>query len=283
MKKLLSISFLLLLAALISCNSGSNEAEDEVIAEVYGEQLTESTMMQDLSGKMSSGDSSKIIEDYVRNWVRSAILFSEAEETLSESEKDKEELLRQYYRDLIVHEFREKLLAKHLDLNVDEAEILKYFEEHKENFELKENIVKLLFFKLSNKTARLNQLWYKFNTGTKANLDEITYAAVQGGGNFNRDEDIWLSFNDIIKEIPITTYNQEGYLSNHKLIKVSDKEFTYFVKILDFRIKNNISPLERESERIRRIIQNRRKSDLLKQLENQIVEEAYQSQKVKIN
>jgi len=267
----------------VSCGGKSSVEPEDIVAEVYGEKLTRTRMMRDLEGKVTPADSAKIIENYVANWVRSAILFSEADATMSEFEKNKDELLRQYYRDLLVHEFRQKLLSQHLELDVSDEEINSYYDEHKENFELKENIVKLIFFKLANTTPNLNQLWYKFNSGTKANLDQITHATVQGGGNFNRDEEIWFSFNDILKEIPITTYNQEGYLNNHKLIRVADAQYSYFVRILDFRIKNSISPLEREKERIRRIIQNRRKSDLLKQLEDQIVQEAYQSQKVKIH
>lgn len=151
---------------------------------------------------------------------------------------------------------------------MSDEEIETYYNEHSQNFELKENIVRLIFFKLSNSTPNLNTLWYKFNTGGKANLDQITYASVNGGGNFHRDEDTWLDFNDILKEIPITTYNQESYLNNHKVIRVSDDNFTYFVQIMDFRIKNSISPLQRERDRIRRIIVNKEKVSCCNKLKN---------------
>jgi len=269
---------------LTACKGGGSGRDgSEVVAEVYDRELTRSMLMDDLEGKLSGDDSAQVVEDYIRGWVRSEILFAQAQDVLSDDEKNKDELLDQYYRDLIVHSLRQKWLSQHLDLNVSLEDIESYYEEHKSDFELKENIVKLVFFKLPKTMSNINSLWYKFNLGKKEHLDEITYQAAQNGGNFHRDEDVWLSFNDILKEIPITTYNQEGYLNNNKVISVSDSEYIYFVRILDFRVKDNISPLEREQERIQRIILNKRKSQLMKQLEDQIVEEAYSTDKVSIH
>lgn len=268
--------------ALFSCKKDPSDSSSKVMAEVYGNQLTYTQMMEDLEGKLGGSDSTAIMEDYITNWVRNELIYQKAQDELTTEEKDKTELLDQYYRDLLIHTFQQKVLTQNLDLNVSDEEIETYYNEHSQNFELKENIVRLIFFKLPNTTPNLNTLWYKFNAGGKANLDQITYASVNGGGNFHRDEDSWLDFNDILKEIPITTYNQESYLSNHKTIRVADDKFTYFVQIIDFRIKNSISPVERERNRIRRIIVNKRKSELLQQIEEQIVKDAYASDKVRI-
>jgi hypothetical protein len=268
---------------LFGCKNSGEEVSDEIVAEVYGSKLTKNKLLMDLEDKFAGADSAVLVEEYIKSWVRAEVLFAKAEDELSVAEKDKEAMLRAYYKDLLTFELRQKLLSRHLDYEVSEEEIATYYEKNKSNFELKENIVRLIFFKLSDKTPNLNRLWQKFVQGGSKNLEEITYAAINGGGNFHRDADVWLRFNDILKEIPITTYNQENYLSNHKLIQLSESGFTYFVNISDFRIKNNVSPLEREKERIKTIIINRRKGTLLKQLEDQIVNEAYNSNKVQIN
>lgn len=280
------INILILITTLwlSACKGGSTGRDgSEVVAEVYDRELTLSMMMEDLEGKLSGDDSAQVVEDYIKGWVRAEILFAQAQDVLTEEEKNKDELLDQYYRDLVVHSLRQKWVSQHLDLNVSPEDIESYYEEHKSDFELKENIVKLVFFKLPRTMPNINNLWYKFNLGKKEHLDEITYQAAQNGGNFHRDEDVWLSFSDLLKEIPITTYNQEGYLNNNKVISVTDSDYIYFVRILDFRVKDNISPLEREQERIQRIILNKRKSQLMKQLEDQIVEEAYSTDKVSIH
>lgn len=281
MNKLFYISIIAIL--LFGCKNSDEEVGDEIVAEVYGSKLTRNKLLMDLDDKFAGADSAVLVEEYIKSWVRAEVLFAKAEDELSVAEKDKEAMLRAYYKDLLTFELRQKLLSRHLDYEVSEEEIATYYEKNKSNFELKENIVQLTFFKLSDKTPNLNRLWQKFVQGGSKNLDEITYAALNGGGNFHRDVDAWLRFNDILKEIPITTYNQENYLNNHKLIQLSESGFTYFVNISDFRIKNNVSPLEREKERIKTIIINRRKGTLLKQLEDQIVNEAYNSNKVKIN
>lgn len=276
------LCILLLVTSIFSCRKKGEDLAGVIVAEVYDKQLSYDKMHEDIGDKLSGPDSSAIISDYIESWVRNELIFIRAEDELSEQEKDKSELLDRYYRDLIIHSYQQKMLSQNLDMEVSDAEIEQYYEQNSQNFELKENIVRLIFFKIGNNTPNLNSLWYKFNTGGKQNLDQLTYAALNSGGNFNRDEDTWLDFNDILKEIPITTYNQEAYLNNHKVIRVSDEKFTYFVQIADFRIKNSISPLEREKERINRIIVNKRKSEFLQQIEDQIVKDAYASDKVRI-
>ena len=98
--------------------------------------------------------------------------------------------------------------------------------------------------------------------------------------NYFYQDSVWLSFNDVLKEIPIITYNQESYLNNHRMVRLDEKDNSYFVEILDFKIKNSISPFEFEKARIKAIIIHKRKVELLQLIEREIVEEAYLNNKI---
>jgi len=77
----------------------------------------------------------------------------------------------------------------------------------------------------------------------------------------------------LLKQIPIKTYNQEEFLKNHRDLEYQDSAYIYLVRFKDFKIKESISPLSFEKERIRNIILNKRKIDLIKKMREDILNE----------
>ncbi len=276
-----SISALFVLLFLAQCKKKSgDEPYGKLLARVYGEELYASEV-QSIFGKFSSSaDSIAAVKDYIKAWARQQVLLHEAKETLSDEEKDKSLQLDQYLNDLLIYEVEQKLIARRLDTLVSDEEINKYYDANKDNFELKENIVRLIFFKLPINVSAEDKLWNQFKRGKKEDYEDLTMRTVEMGGNFFRDEDVWLSFNDITKEVPIQTYNQENFLNNTTVFKVQDMRYVYFVKILDFKIRNSLSPLEFERDKIRNIILNKRKVSMLRSFEEKLWRKAEENDKL---
>jgi hypothetical protein len=84
-----------------------------------------------------------------------------------------------------------------------------------------------------------------------------------------------------VKEIPINTYNQENFLNNTKVIRLNDNKFVYFVKILDFKIRNSASPLEFERDKIKNIILNKRKVSTVQRYEEELIRKGEENNKIK--
>jgi hypothetical protein len=260
----------------------ANEPYGKLLATVYDQELYASEVGSALGNFNSPQDSILALKEFVNAWIKQTILLHKAADVLSDEEKDKSLELDQYLNDLLIYELQQKLIAQKLDTTISDVEINQYYENNKSNFELKENIVQLIFFKLPKQIKGLDKMWSQFQRGSQSDLEELTFITVENSGNFFRDEDVWLSFDDVLKEIPINTYNQESYLNNNKLIKLSDNNYTYFVKILDFKIRNSSSPLEFERERIKNIILNKRKVSMLNNYEEELKKEAEINNKIKI-
>ena len=92
--------------------------------------------------------------------------------------------------------------------------------------------------------------------------------------NYYLDDQNWLLFNDILKEIPINTYNQEEYLKNNRIIEIQDSVFVYLMNIKGFMIKESLSPLSFERNNIRDIIINKRKLALIENMKNDVYNNA---------
>ena len=71
---------------------------------------------------------------------------------------------------------------------------------------------------------------------------------------------------------PIETYNQELYLKNHRFVEITDEKNIFLVKFVNFKIKDETSPLDFERRYIRSIILNKRKKQLIKQMHRDIMD-----------
>lgn len=280
LNKILFVAAATLIWAACSSDKGANPS-GKLMASVYGEELYASEISAALGSISSERDSNAAVKEFVNAWVKRQVLLHEAQEKLSDEEKDKSLQLDQYLNDLLVYELEQKIIGQKLDTAVSDLEINRYYKDNRSNFELKENIVRLIFFKLPSDLPKIDKLWSQFQKGRKEDLEELTLTAVETGGNFFRDEDVWLSFNDLVKEIPINTYNQENFLNNTKVIRLNDNKFVYFVKILDFKIRNSASPLEFERDKIKNIILNKRKVSTVQRYEEELIRKGEENNKIK--
>lgn len=231
---------------------------------------------------VSEQDSLNILRDFTMQWARKQAILQQADRNLPPESKEKQQELEEYLHDLLIYEYHQMLIGRFLDTVVNEEEVLSYYNQHPDNFELKENIVQLIFFKFPLTLNKRDQLWKAFERGTEKDLEFLTSESVASGGNFFRDDNLWLRFSDILKEIPIVAYNEDLFLRNNKVFRLRDDAYDYFVHIRNFKMKNNLSPFEFEQERIKEIILNRRKNALLSDMEKKIFQDALKKGDIKI-
>jgi len=277
----LTLQITITLLVLSACSDKPSDNQQDVVAKVGEKVLTESEIIRQYHKTEMSMDSASFVKDYKAEWIREQVLLEKAHNMLTEQERDKSELVSQYYNDLLIYELEKKFLEQELDTAVSEEALRAYYDNNLKNFELKENIVRLRFFSLPPDLPNQKKLWNKFKTGEKKYLETLERLCDLSETNYFYNDSLWLSFNDLLKEVPITTYNQESYLNNHRFIRLEEKDYSYFVEILDFRIRNSTSPYEFEKPRIKNILLHKRKVELLQQIEDEIVEEAYRDLKVK--
>ncbi|HOS48778.1 MAG TPA: hypothetical protein PLG57_09090, partial [Bacteroidia bacterium] len=81
---------------------------------------------------------------------------------------------------------------------------------------------------------------------------------------------------------PIETYDKEQFLKNNRYIEIPDSNAVYFVNIKGFKIKESQSPLSFEKENIRNLIINKRKLDLINEMQKAAYENALKDNEVEI-
>ena len=91
------------------------------------------------------------------------------------------------------------------------------------------------------------------------------------------DDETWILFDNLLRFVPIKTYNKEAYLQNHLKIELKEDPYIYFVNFSDFKIKEGISPLSFEKENIRQIIINKRKLNIIRHMREEVFQTALEN------
>jgi hypothetical protein len=258
-----------------------NSDSKDVIAEYKGAQLLKSEIPVDLFDEKNNGDSSARLKQFVEKWIENQIIVQAAEETLSDEEKNKEKLINDYRNSLLIFEYHQKMVQNQMDTAVSEQEIQNYFNDNLGNYLLRKNIVKIKYLKISKTVADLNKIKKLIQNSSKENDALLLKYAEDKADNYYLDSN-WLFLDDITKEIPLNeNYNQQRFLANNKYIQLEENNILYILYIIDFKIKNSLSPIEFEKEKIKDILLYQRKLKYLKDLEKNLIKNAKEKGEIK--
>lgn len=284
MKKKSIYGILVVFLFLSSCQSKVKRGKDKspVLVSMYGKQLRWNDIDTATLAKLSGEDSIEFILQQENAWINEQILLKKAEETLTDDEKKMEKKIAEYRNNLLLYAFRERFVLEEMDTAVSEEEIEEFYLQNKENFELKRNIAKILFVKVTKENYKDEiKTWMQNNS--EENMLNLQNFCKEFASNYFLSDSNWLYFEDIWKEIPISkTYNRERFMNSNKFLTFEEDPYIYLLKMVDFRIKNSLSPLEFEKGKIREIILNKRKISLIKNKESELIKAAYANGDVKI-
>ncbi len=257
-----------------ACKDKQTPAKGEILAEYKDKKLYRSDIPEEIWNKYKSGDSSGLLKSIIEKWVQNAVLVSEAEQSLSSEQKNKDRLIEDYRNSLLIFEYQQQLIREKLDTGVTEEEISAFYTNNSAAFQLKKNIVKIRYVKINKQKADLNKLRKLMQNPTPQNDAELKSYAEKLADNFYIDSN-WLYLDDITKEIPLDeNYNQQRFLANNKFISIEENEMLYLLYIIDFRIKDAVSPLEFEKDKIKDIILYQRKLRFLKDIQKTLYDKA---------
>ncbi len=258
---------------MISCGKKSAQ-NDEILARAGDKYLYRSDVRNIFYATSNEADSARILQAYISNWMKNQLLAQAAEKNLSAEEKDVAQEIEEYRNSLLIHKYQSRLLQERLDTVTTEEQMQAYFDKNKNSFELAKNIVQLTFVKTDAKSRHLNEIRRLFLSPDMKSKKELAKLCEQYAANFFLDDEIWLDFSEVQKELPIKQYDEEHFLRNNKFLEIKDGEHVYLILIKSYRTKNTLSSFEFEKDRIKNVLLNQRKIELLQKFEQDMMQHA---------
>lgn len=246
------------------------------VARVYDNYLYKEDLEGIVDANANPEDSTNIMGRYIDSWVRKQLLITEAANQIDFDEAELERKILDYRYALMVYEFEKNYVNQRVNPEVDQDEIEAYYRENKANFELKQNIIKGIFAKVPKEAPRTGRLKKLFESELDEEArEEIKSYCLSFAASYSLDDSVWYDFEDVIKNTPLVSIpNKVQFLRSNDFIETSDDIYVYFVRVLDYKISDQISPLEFVKDDIVQIIRNQRKVALTQKLEEDIFDEA---------
>ena len=267
----------------VSHSCKSNSDTDIIVAKVYDTELHYSAFSYLFENKkLTEADSTVVANEYINNWIEQQILIHQAKGNSKIYLTEVEDKAVKYKNSLIIHQYENIYIENNLDTSITENEIIIYYKDHQNDFQLNDYLVKVLYLKIPIDAPDINKIdrWYKlYNKKDSIEVDNYakTYAS-----NYYFDDENWMYFDDITKEIPLKNINKDKFITRKSKIRLDENNFYYFLNVIDYKLKNTVSPLEFEKENIKQRILNIRIKELREKFKKDNIQKAYDEKSVNI-
>jgi hypothetical protein len=263
---------------------GLNELENrEAVARVNNTYLYKDELLGIAALGSSKEDSADRVGAYVDSWIRKELLIQEAARKININEAEVERKILDYRYSLIAYEYQYYYIKQHLDTVFDDREVAAYYKNNIDNFILKQNIVRATFIKVPKNAPKMNKLkeWiFSQDDEDKKNLKSFCLSFSVA---YHITDSTWMIFDDLVRNSPLMEIpNKVQFLKANPYYETEDENYLYFLKVDEYRISDNVSPLEFVTDEIKNIILNKRKVELAKKLEDEVYENALEQKDFEI-
>jgi len=272
-----------LLISLCSCQFFSKVEEGDVVARVNDSYLYKDDIVKLVAQGTSKEDSTKLVNNYIKQWATQKLLIDGAALNLSKDKQDQFiALVKQYKNDLFIKAYLEALVKQRIDTIVTAKEAQEIYDRNLQTFKLNEELIKFRYINVNENISDLSEIetrFKRFNIEDKKILDSI---AIQFK-SYSLKDSIWIRANQAVMKIPvINAENKKELLKKSNFIQIKDSLGLYLVQINEVLLRNEIAPIEYVMPTINQIVINKRKLEFIKELEKDITKDAIKNKQFEI-
>jgi len=256
--------------------------EPERIAQIGKDILYKKDVEGLLQGMLSPDDSINLVNHYIDIWAIDNLLLKKAEHELSKEEKDVEQELADYRKSLLLFRYQKKYVEERIDTLIKPEEILTYYNENREFFLLEDPLFKARFIKMRLHSPYLPMIRNIYRSNTLEDLTQLERLCESSAEIYTDYTGKWLSALELAQDLPDGTNAGQQALRSDGYIDIRDSLYTYLVSVTAFIPTGDPAPLEHIEASIRQIILSKRKQNLLKDLDREVLKEGWNKQMIKI-
>lgn len=276
---------IIMLLTVSSCSYLKKQTGDDILA-IAGDKYLYRSEIEGLIPKgIPATDSIEIARQFIDNWIRQEVLLNHAESNLESDKIEFTKQLEAYRNSLIIYEYESELIRQKLDTVVTDAEIQTFYQANESSFQLPENIIRVSYIKIpidkkANPAAKkARQLLVSNKPDDLIDLMELCDKSMF---TCRMDDKNWIPFSDFIRDLSLEISNQEDFLKSKTIFETNDSLFAYLIRITDYKTIENTAPASLVQDKIRNLILNKRKSELINRMQQQIFEEALKNKEFEI-
>ena len=275
--------FSLVILGMISCQKFGNQLQKEAVARVNETYLYKEDIASLVPANTPKQDSVSIVQNYINSWATRQLFIDQAKRNLTEAElKEFDELVESYQSTLYINAYKNAVINKSINMEITEEDLIKYYNENLENFNLNEELVQLRYLHLPPDYGNIVATKRQLNRFNEEDIEELVTKQVEYLG-FSLNDSTWVRLDQLLNKIPILKKQDKNkILKSGKYMQLRDSTGVFMIKIEDVLKRNEKAPIEYIKPTIRQIILNKRKLELVKKIEKDITRDAVENKQFEV-
>ncbi|MDR2809875.1 MAG: peptidyl-prolyl cis-trans isomerase [Tannerellaceae bacterium] len=276
---ILTATTFIFLLLLCSCKRAQT-LDTDILAKVKDRTLSRADVLRIIPKSVTSADSLLIAENFIKKWVKDALVYDVALRNLSDEKAEIDQLVEEYRHSLFRYRYQERLIKEKLSADIRVTDRINYYEENQKKFLLDKGLIKGLFLKIPIDAPGLSDVktWYK--SSSMESLEKIEKYSVQNAIFYDYFYDRWVDFDDVMANIPIHVANTNSFLRENKTVELSDSSYCYLLNIKEYLPVGSVAPYEYAEPQVIELLINQRKMEFLRSFEDELYQNAIRSRDV---
>ena len=238
-----AVIFLALLAL-----AGCRYVEGDRVAKVGDKVLYMKDIQSLLPAGVTPEDSAAMVQKYINTWALAHLKELKAKEVLSAEEKDITREVEDYRQNLLKYRLERKVTESQLDTTITDEEMLRYYEDHSQNYKYPYIIAKARIITLSQTSPNYDTVkknYAKAEADVSRDDDQMNDIFVSYAERVDDFTGVWLPMPTIAKSVPgLDAESCETiFRSSDRYIKQGDGK-DYFIFLVDKVPAGRLAPFE---------------------------------------
>lgn len=269
------VLYILALMMLVSC---SWIRDDKVVARVGRDRLYMSAVQDHIPDGVSREDSAAFARQYIESWAIDRIFESVAKERIGADPQIEEEI-KNYRLSLLKYRYEQDYLSRELSPEISREDIVQYYESHKEQFNLTHPIVKARFLDVMEDAPYREFMVRRISTTSESELALLDSIARMEAIKFYDSSGEWMDARVLAREFGMDFADlyprAKGKLVTVANTQSGEERMAYFFDV----IMSGTAPLDYCESEVRDILMSVRKRELIRKLEQSLLEEAVENKR----
>ena len=271
------------LTAVAACSMSNTDPTatmpKDAVARVGRELLKRAEVQQAIPANISAADSATFAEAYIKTWVSDKLITEVALEQIGNTEEI-ERLTEEYRRNLIMWKYREMAVRTDSALQITEANIRAYYDDHKSELKLSQPQLKGIYIKIESNAPSIAKVKKLYKSAKQDDIEELEKVGLTGAIHYDYFRDQWIPWEQIITKIP----TEISPLKLHKgyTLEYESDGFTYLLSVSDLLPIGATMPYEVAAPQIRETLESTRLIILDEHIRERLFEQAKSQGKIEM-
>lgn len=280
------LSIVIMLMVITSCGGdGSSQStlKDDVLVQIGDQVFTRSDLAGIMPQGMSSEDSLRFSQVYVRRWVDDQLINSVASKELGDmSEIDA--MVEQYRRRLIMMEYRRRMMELNAPAKVPDDSLAMLYEEYKDKVTLEAPLVKGIMVTVPDDYASLVKVRNAVRRLSADDVDFLEKLSLEDGVTYDYFMDEWADGAMMVRRVSgDSNTDASDYLKRQRFGELKSGGEVTFLSVKDFLPVGAPMPIEKARPVLEEIYMNAHRLQYDRQLMDRLYRDAVEKGIVKLN